>query len=393
MMSEESSRSFVDKKVGVLVPTYNNSQTLGNVLRDILLYTDRIIVVNDGSTDETSEILLQFPQIDLVSYPKNQGKGNALRKGFKRAIEKGYDYVISIDSDGQHFAEDLPKFLEKLEGHPTSIIMGVRNMAQAGIPGKSSFGHKFSNFWFWVETGIKMNDTQSGYRLYPLRFLQHITFLTKKFEFEIEVMVRAVWKGATMAEVPVKIFYAPREKRVFHFRPFRDFTRISILNTFLVTVALLYIKPRDFIRKSVPDNFWRNLHILLFNSNQTDAVKALSVGFGVFMGIVPLWGFQLLVGIALSFVFKLNRALVIIAANISIPPMIPLILFLSHLTGTIWMGKNAQYISFNQEITLPLVRNNSIQYLLGAITLAIGAGVFFTAVTYLGLKIFRKAKT
>lgn len=110
------------------------------------------------------------------------------------------------------------------------------------------------------------------------------------------------------------------------------------------------------------------------------------------MGIIPLWGFQLIIGITLSFLFKLNKALFVIAANISIPPMIPLILFLSHLTGSIWMGDKAEYISFSKEITLELVKNSALQYILGACTLATVAGIIFTAVTYASLKLFKRSK-
>lgn len=110
------------------------------------------------------------------------------------------------------------------------------------------------------------------------------------------------------------------------------------------------------------------------------------------MGIVPVWGFQLALAIALSFLFRLNKALVIIAANISIPPMIPLILFLSHYTGAFWMGEKAQKISFGKEITLELVQNNFVQYVLGGITLAVLAGVTFFGIAFLGLKLFNRPK-
>ena len=239
---------FKEMKVCILVPTYNNEQTLAKVLESLLVYTDQIIVVNDGSTDSTPVVLSSFPQIDLVTYPQNQGKGFALRTGFKHAVASGYDYAITIDSDGQHFADDLEKFLIKLQQHPSAIIIGARNMDQASVPGKSSFGNKFSNFWFWVETGLRMNDTQSGYRLYPVKPMERMRFLTRKFEFEIEVLVTSAWRGIEITEVPVRVFYAEKENRVSHFRPFKDFTRISILNTFLVVIALLYIKPRDLFR-------------------------------------------------------------------------------------------------------------------------------------------------
>jgi len=110
------------------------------------------------------------------------------------------------------------------------------------------------------------------------------------------------------------------------------------------------------------------------------------------MGIVPLWGFQMAIAITLAFLFRLNKVLVILAANISIPPMLPLILFLSHLTGTIWMGKDAQYISFGKEITLEMVHANFIQYVLGAVTLAFVGGIIFGGIAYIGLKIFKRSK-
>ena len=110
------------------------------------------------------------------------------------------------------------------------------------------------------------------------------------------------------------------------------------------------------------------------------------------MGIIPLWGFQMIVGISLAFLLKLNKPLVIIASNISIPPMIPLILFLSHYTGSFWMGEKAEYISFSKAITLELVRNSAVQYIFGACTLATLAGVIFGMATYTCLKILKRLK-
>ncbi len=234
----------------ILVPTYNNAGTLRSVIETISTYTHDIVVVNDGSTDHTAEILADFAHIKTVQYAENKGKGFALRQGFKYAHDTcGYQYAITIDSDGQHFATDIPAFLDKIKEVPGSILIGARNMEQSSVPGKSSFGHKFSNFWYWVETGIKAPDTQSGYRLYPLHRLRNFRFFTKKYEFEIEVIVRAAWAGVPVDFIPVKVYYAPKETRVSHFRPFRDFSRVSVLNTVLVIITFLYIKPRDFVRR------------------------------------------------------------------------------------------------------------------------------------------------
>ena len=382
---------FKESGACVLIPTYNNSGTLAAVITDIKKYTDDVIVVNDGSTDNTAELLQNFPLLQIITQPVNKGKGVALRTGFDYAFSKGYKYAIAIDSDGQHFAKDLYRFLDKLEECPNAIIIGARNMNQAAVPGKSSFGNRFSNFWFKLETGIAMPDTQSGYRLYPLTPLQKIIFVTRLFEFEIEVLVRAAWKGVNIVSVPVTVYYAPAELRVSHFRPLKDFTRISILNTVLVLVTVLYIVPRNFLRGIFDKEKRRqflNQHVL--NPQHSDELKAVSVAFGVFMGIIPLWGFQLAIAIFLSIILKLNKGLVILAANISVPPMIPLIIFLSYKMGAWWMGEHATQLLFSKNISLHNIKMNLQQYIYGSITLAITAGLALGLVSWLLLKIFKR---
>ena len=189
-------------KVCILVPTFNNGKTLAPLIQDLLVFNAPIFVVNDGSTDNTEKILDLFPKIDVISYSPNRGKGYALCRGFEAAVMRGFDYAISIDSDGQHFSKDIPVFINCLEQNPGSLVIGARNMNQSSVPGKSSFGHHFSNFWFKVETGIRLPDTQSGYRLYPVARLQSLHFITRRFEFEIEVIVRAAWKGIPVISCP-----------------------------------------------------------------------------------------------------------------------------------------------------------------------------------------------
>ena len=248
MSTADYKQLFKELNCCVLVPTYNNSTTLAQVLTDVLQYTDDICVVNDGSTDNTLDILANFKPVKLLTYVANKGKGWALRQGFTFARKQGYHYAITIDSDGQHFANDLPVFLEALKTNKQAIIIGARNMNQSSVPGKSSFGNKFSTFWFTLETGITIPDTQSGYRLYPIKALEKMTFFTYKYEFEIEVIVRAAWCGLAVISVPVKVYYPPPGERISHFRPVRDFSRISVLNTVLVLCTFIWIKPRDFFR-------------------------------------------------------------------------------------------------------------------------------------------------
>ena len=283
------------------------------------------------------------------------------------------------------------QFIDKLETTGDAIIIGARNMEQASVPGKSSFGHKFSNFWFKVETGITTPDTQSGYRLYSLKAIRGMKWVTRKYEFEIEVLVRSAWKGIKIESAPVSVYYAPKETRVSHFRPFKDFTRVSILNTVLVLITFLYIKPRNFFRNIFKKEKWRSVmqdHFL--NPNEPDSIKVFSVSFGVFMGIIPIWGFQLVSAIFFSILFRLNKPLVIIAANISIPPMIPLIIFLSYKMGNIWVHNGAVYMQLNRDISFEAITQNLQQYIYGSITLAIVAAIIFGFLTFIVLKVFKR---
>ena len=383
-------QKFIDLKTCVLIPTYNNEQTLKQVIESVLEYTSNILVINDGSTDSTLSILANFPQVKNVGYAVNQGKGFALRTGFKAALDLGYENAISIDSDGQHFAKDLPKFLEYLETKGQALVIGARNMDQASVPTKSSFGNKFSTFWFWAETFTKVPDTQSGYRLYPISLMKDMRFFTKKFEFEIEVIVRASWKHIKVDSVPVTVYYAPKETRITHFRPLKDFTRISILNTVLVLIAALYIHPRNFIVPWFKKETYRQMKYEVLHSETSNTITSLSVAFGIFMGIVPLWGFQLLIGIALAVYFRLNKLIFILFAHISIPPMIPLIIYLSFKIGTIWMGEHASHVFFSRNLSLETIKINVIQYTLGAITFATIAGLLAGLTTYLMLIAYKK---
>ncbi|POY36553.1 DUF2062 domain-containing protein [Solitalea longa] len=392
-MTEKSNcnAKFEEYGVCVLIPTYNNETSLAGVINDVLEYTQHVIVVNDGSTDSTREILQSYSQVQVVDYEQNRGKGWALRKGFAFALSQGYKYAITIDSDGQHFAYDLPVFLEKLESSPDTILIGARNMEQASVPGKSSFGNKFSNFWFKVETGHTLPDTQSGYRLYPLELLKDFRFFTPKYEFEIEVLVRASWSGIKIEAVPVTVFYAPKETRISHFRPFQDFSRVSVLNTVLVLITFLYIKPRDFFKTLFDRQKLKALvNEHLFNKNQSDELKAFSIGVGVFMGIVPLWGFQMMAGLFLAFLLRLNKALVVICSHVSLPPMVPIIIFLSYKMGELWMGQNAIALEFTTHISLDAIKRNLQQYILGSLSLAVVAGLLATLIAYFFLKTVKR---
>ncbi len=233
-------------KVCTVMPTYNNGGTLHDMVERVLAYCADVIVVNDGCTDNSAAILAAFGNaITVVDYGKNRGKGYALKQGFKKAKALGFDYALTIDSDGQHFPEDIPLFVNALEKNKEALIVGSRNLNQENMPGGNTFANKFSNFWFKVQTGIDLPDTQTGFRLYPLQRLPKI--FSSRYEAELALLVFSAWRGIDLIPVKINVLYP--EDRVTHFRPFWDFFRISVLNTLLCLVAVVYGWPSRLIHK------------------------------------------------------------------------------------------------------------------------------------------------
>ncbi|MHA4739354.1 DUF2062 domain-containing protein [Dyadobacter sp. MSC1_007] len=378
----------------VIIPTYNNRNTLRRVIDGVFKYASgqEVIVINDGSTDDTREILDSYgPRIRVLHNPGNRGKGYSLRTGFEEALNLGFKNAISIDSDGQHLPSDIPLFIETAAQNPGALLMGSRNMEQDGVPGKSSFGNKFSNFWFKLETGLTLPDTQTGFRLYPLEPLKKITLFTTKFETEIEVIVKLAWNDVPILPINIQVIY-DKDERVTHFRPFRDFTRISILNTWLVTLTLLYYLPRRLFRQIRKKGLWKIIREEAVKEEESNFSKAKSIGFGFFMGIVPIWGFQLLVGIPLSIYFRMNKVLFLAAANISIPPAIPFIIYASYQFGGLFYQNGAQITSV-ENLTLESIHVNFVQYFLGGTLLAVVVGLVGFFLSYLLLSILRPGRS
>ncbi|MBG43604.1 MAG: glycosyltransferase [Aequorivita sp.] len=386
------SEKFKRLKCCVIIPTYNNYKTLQHIIEGVLVYTEDVIVVNDGSTDVTAEVLENFPQIQQINLLQNKGKGNALRQGFKHADSLGYRYAITIDSDGQHFPEDIPVFIEALEVEENKeiLLIGARNMTQHGVPKKSSFGNKFSNFWFWVETGIRLQDTQSGFRLYPIFAMKKLKFYTRKFEFEIEAIVKAAWSGIKVKNIPIKIHYE-LEDRVSHFRPFKDFTRISILNTWFVLVTFLYIKPRNLFRKLKKKGFKRFIMEDLLGSDDSAEKKAFSIALGVLIGLSPLWGFHTVVVIFLALLFNLNKVIAFAFSNVSLPPFIPLILYFSLKLGSWLLGESFVLTVSEIDPSIELVKYLK-SYIVGSLVLSVTAAIACGFASYLFLTLFERKK-
>lgn len=242
-----------ENEVCAVIPTYQNAKTLLKVVADVHRVVDTVFVVDDGSNDGTAALLDKATGNErpekVLTHPKNCGKGAALKTGLTYARQQGFRYAVTMDADGQHRADDIPALLKAVEEEPDALAIGSRGLQHENMPAKSTFANRFSNFWFALQTLQRLPDTQSGLRIYPLRRLHGLRWMSARYEAELTLLVFSAWAGVKLLPVPVSVYYPPRDQRVTHFRPGRDFTRISMLNTLLCFLMVVYGWPRIFCRQ------------------------------------------------------------------------------------------------------------------------------------------------
>jgi glycosyltransferase involved in cell wall biosynthesis len=388
----------------VVTPTYNNSRTLIDVLDRIVRLGLPLIVVNDGSTDETAALLASWKpassqHIEIVTHPHNRGKAAALRSGFDAARRAGFTHALTIDTDGQLDPEQIPDLLRAAEKSPDAFVLGARDDTRSDYPTKSRVGRRVSNTIIWMETGLRVHDSQCGMRVYPLAMFDIIRGSSGRFSFEAEVITRAGWARWPIAEVPVVCHYTPPGGRVSHFKPWRDSFHGFFMHARLVLRTLVPIghrkwpgyssqlpTPRKWIRDVLrwmsPLRAWRELRS---DGDGIDRSTA-AVGFasGVFLANLPIYGFQTIASLYIARRLHLHPIPVIAGSQLSTPPMgialsaaaIGLGSFILHGRWVIWPDYNITQIGFGQMIG-PLIG----AWLLGGflIGLALGTAAFFSA--------------
>lgn len=227
----------------IVIPVYNHSGTLRDVVTRSLKVHDRVMVVDDGSSDGGVDTL-EGLEVDIVRHSKNFGKGVAILSAAKRALRSGMTHMVTVDADGQHDPDDLRHFIPELEAHPDAIIVGKRDFNGAYVPASSRVGRAISNFWLKVETGRSLGDAQSGFRAYPINLFQQLKLRERRYSLEIEVLVKAAWAGIELREVDISIYYPSPGERISHFRLFRDNLRLSLLNARLIMRAVVPLPHR-----------------------------------------------------------------------------------------------------------------------------------------------------
>ena len=377
-----------------VIPVFDHADTAVEVARAAAAMLPTI-VVDDGSSDGVSEKLAPLRGVEIIRHERNLGKGAALRTGFARAAEAGFTHAITIDADGQHSPEDIPRFMEASRAAPEAIIAGVRDLARDRAPFGRRLANAFSNFWFRVETGLKLKDTQCGFRCYPLHLVRRLRTKRERYAYELEVLVRAAWAGIAITQLPIAADYERPGSRKSHFHPLLDFLRISRLNFCLVAQAVALprnLRARMSVAAPAGETF-RNaaaaaLRDLFTEHAETPGRLAASVGLGLFCGIAPIWGFQMIAAASLAHAMRLNKAIALAASNISVPPVAPFIVFGSLLLGH-WIMSGELL-----EVSIEAARNATLadamrclgEYIVGSVALGAAVGITGAAVSFLAAK-------
>ncbi|MGM0533481.1 MAG: glycosyltransferase family 2 protein [Campylobacterota bacterium] len=219
----------------VVIPTYNNQQTIQDIVDSVLSRGMQPIVVDDGSTPAVQNVLNADETVVTVRHAHNRGKGQAIVSGAKKAKELGYTQFVSMDADGQHLAAEIDKLLQA-QTSQGCIVIGVRNFAIENIPIKSKLGKYVHNVCIYLNSGFKIKDSLSGFRLYPVDILR-LPLRQKGFDFEIEVLMKHLYRQGAVTQTSVACYYPLPQERVSHFDNYKD------------TIALFKLHGRFFLRK------------------------------------------------------------------------------------------------------------------------------------------------
>ena len=385
--------------ITVVIPVYNQPDCLRDVVARCQEEHSRVLVVDDGSAQPV-EPLLEGLAVEVIRHDTNRGKGQAIRTAARHLRQRGDTHMITIDADGQHYPEDLPRFLETIERHPDALIVGVRDFERATVPGASRFGRKFGNFWVWVQTGTRVSDIQSGFRAYPLATLDQVPCRAQAYAFEVEIVVRALWGGVKVHEVPVRVHYPKPEQRVSHFHKFHDNLRLGLLNTHLTIRALLPWPHRQVVAPNAEASVtvWHPLRSIrmLLTERATPRELGFAVALGVFLGAVPLIACHTLAILIAAALLRLNRVAAVAASQVCMPPLVPALCieagyFLRH--GRFLTLEGAEHLSDASFVQLGYMGLERLwEWLLGSLVVGPALAIALGLATYATARVIERAR-
>jgi glycosyltransferase involved in cell wall biosynthesis len=324
----QSTTPLIADTVWCALPVFNNRETVRRVVAECRRIMSRVVVVDDGSTDADLGELLAGLDIVLLKHGKNLGKGQAILTASRYIEAQGGEYMITIDADGQHLPHDLPKFPPLLHEDRPGIVIGCRDFNTANVPASSRFGRSFANFWLLVETGKVVGDCQSGFRAYPVRYLNRIDFKGDHYDFEAEVLAKAAWGGLPLTTVDIGVIYPKPEERVSSFKPFLDNLRLTGIHSMLVGRRMLPIRHQKLVesRETPALSLLRHpgkVLRMLLKESATPQGLALSAAVGMFIAVLPILFMHSLVILYFSMRFNLNKIVTLNVQHLAVPPFLP----------------------------------------------------------------------
>lgn len=310
-----------------VIPVYNNAATVRDVVARARRQLPNVLVVDDGSTDLDLADCYAGTDITVLRHPRNLGKGAAILTALDFLKTKPeVRYMLTIDADGQHYPEDIPNFFPFMERNDWSLLIGCRDFSVPNVPAASRFGRKFANFWLRVETGIKVGDCQSGFRAYPVRYIPQLRCLTRRYNFEAEILARAAWANLELHDVPIRTYYPVPGERISHFHPWKDNFRLSCIHAHLVGIRMLPF-PKRKLRPApgFPYSVFRprELFRALLNENSSPEGLAVSAGVSSFLAVLPLPGCHILAILYVTERLHLNKIMALAIQNLYMPPLSP----------------------------------------------------------------------
>ena len=215
-------------KVVAVIPCLNCAATVGVVAKDAAAYVNAVLVVDDGSADETSARAREAGA-EVIRHPLRRGKGCALQTGLEWARDHGFTHVFTVDGDGQHLAGEMPALLEASAAEPRAIVLGERSREGHVISPMKLFGNRFANRWVEIASGRWFDDTQSGFRIYPVKETLALGGHASHYGWETEALIRALRAGMPVVCRTVKAYYPPADERISYYRPWIDTIRIIFI--------------------------------------------------------------------------------------------------------------------------------------------------------------------
>ncbi len=352
-----------------------------------------VLVIDDGSNNGCSKEAIGGLPALFLRHEKNMGKGAAILTAAKEAKRLAMTHIITIDADGQHDPADFSKFIPVISEDPLAIVVGKRIFDDRTVPFSSRFGRVFSNFWFKVQTGCSIKDTQSGFRAYPVVVLEWLKLHERRFSFEIEVLVKAAWAGVSLKEVDVSVHYPAPDKRISHFHLFSDNLALTVLNTRLTIRAIMPIPLRNFVEENDGLEKISILHPVdslktLLRRNVSPKQLALSAGLGMFLGSLPLIACQTLTILVTANYFRLSKFAALSTSQLCIPPLVPAL--------CIELGYFIRHGRFLTEISLRTIGYEGLErifeWIIGAFILGPILGILVGGIVYVIALLLKKEK-